>query len=138
MALRPRAVAGCIADDPAVVRFMAALQHPHKAGIEHLRQLLRATSPEVGEAIKWKAPSFHTHEYFATLHLRAKSGFGVILHLGANKRPAVHGHPLLEDPARLLHWLADDRAMVRFADADALASHAASFTRLVQQWLRFL
>ncbi len=117
---------------------MAGLQHPHKAGIAHLRHLLRAISPEVGEAIKWKVPSFHTHEYFATLHLRGNQGFGVILHLGAKKRPAVHGHPLLEDPAKLLQWLADDRAMVRFADADEVAGHAAAFTRIGQQWLRFL
>lgn len=127
-----------LADSLAVSSFMAELQHPHKDGLEQLRRLLCSISPEVREAIKWRAPSFRTHEYFATLHVRAKQGFGVIFHLGVKKRRRIHGHPLLEDPRRLLCWLADDRAMVQFADAKDVARRSAAFLALAKQWVHFL
>lgn len=70
----------------AVDQFMAALDHPCKAEIEALRAALRAVDPAIAEGIKWNAPSWRTSEYFATTHLHAKTGFGLILHLGP--RPA--------------------------------------------------
>jgi hypothetical protein len=78
----------------AVDRFMAALEHPHKPEIEALRQAICAVDPSIAEGVKWNAPSWRTTDYFATTHLRAKTGFGLILHLGAKaRRPARDRRP---------------------------------------------
>jgi hypothetical protein len=83
--------------------FMAQLEHPHKPAIEATRQVVRGADPAIVEGIKWNAPSFRTTGYFATTHLRAKQGVGLILHLGAKVRDVSDFS--IDDPAGLLTWL---------------------------------
>ena len=120
----------------AVDAFMAALQHPHKAGIEALRQAILAVDPAVAEGIKWNAPSFRTHEDFATFHLRAKTGIVLILHLGAKARALPEGGLVIDDPDGLLHWLAADRAQITFADAETARKAAPALQAILRQWIR--
>lgn len=122
----------------AVDAFMAALVHPHKAEIEALRKLMLSVDPSVREGVKWNAPSFRTTEYFATTNLRAKTGIGVILHLGAKVRQLPPGGVAIEDPTRLLKWLGNDRAIVEFADAQEFNSSKAAFQAVLRQWVGFI
>ncbi len=117
---------------------MAALVHPHKPEIEALRKLMLAVDPSVQEGVKWNAPSFRTSEYFATTHLRAKSGMGVVLHLGAKVRESPSGSVVIDDPTALLKWLGKDRAMVEFADAQAFASAEPAFRAVLKQWVKYV
>ena len=80
-------------------------------------------------------PSFRTTEYFATINLRAKTGIGVILHLGAKVRQLPPGGVAIEDPTRLLKWLGNDRAIVEFADAQEFNSSKAAFQAVLRQWV---
>ena len=120
----------------AVEAFLAALDHPHAAGIRALRALVLAADPSIAEGIKWNAPSFRTHEYFATTHLRAKLGFGLILHLGAKARVPAEGGLELEDPTGLLTWLAQDRAVIHFDDAADLGAKADALAAVIRAWIR--
>jgi hypothetical protein len=117
----------------AVDAFMAVLEHPHKAAVGAIRQAILAADPSICEGIKWKAPSFRTTEYFATTHLRAKVGVGVVLHLGAKVRatPSVS----IDDPGGLLEWLAKDRAMASFAGVDDVRTKEVALQRIVRQWI---
>jgi len=117
---------------------MASLAHPHKAVIEALRVLMLGLDPSVQEGVKWNSPSFRSTEYFATTNLRAKAGIGVILHLGAKVRDLPPGGVQIADPAGLLKWLAKDRAMVEFADAQAFDEAKPAFQAILRQWLRFI
>ena len=88
----------------------------------------------IREGIKWKSPSFRTTEYFATTHLRAKVGVGVVLHLGAKVRatPSVS----IDDPWGMLEWLARDRAMVTFAGVDDVPARQSALQLVaVRQWI---
>lgn len=123
---------------PSVDEFLATLNHPHKPEILALRQIILAADPSIQEGIKWNAPSFHTTEYFATFHLRAKAGVQLILHLGAKVREtATTGIPIA-DPAGLLTWLAKDRASVTFADMDAIAAQQSAFADLIRAWIVYV
>jgi hypothetical protein len=122
------------AQSPEVDAFMRSLDHPAKREIETFRQTILGADKSIAEGIKWKAPSFRTTEYFATVHLRTKEGFGVILHLGAKVRAGAK--VAIDDPAGMLQWLAKDRALVTFRDAKDLAAKRAAFRRVVQQWIR--
>jgi hypothetical protein len=119
----------------AVDAFMARLEHPFKAGIEVLREIILAVDPAIAEGIKWNAPSFRTTGYFATTHLRAKQGVGVILHLGAKARALPDRGLSIDDPDKLLKWLGRDRAMVEFTDLDVLKSRQTAFQALLRQWI---
>jgi hypothetical protein len=118
----------------AVDQFMKRLDHPHKAAIELLRQILCGTDPSIAEGIKWNAPSFRTVDYFATTHLRAADGLGLILHLGAKvrERPAFQ----IDDPKGLIKWLAKDRAIARFSGFDDLDALRPALENVVRQWIR--
>ncbi len=122
------------ADTPAAVdQFMANLEHPHKAAIELLRQIICGADPSIAEGVKWNAPSFRTTEYFATTHLREKDGIGIILHLGAKvrERPSFQ----IDDPQGLIKWLARDRALINFAGVEDVKAHEAAIQGVVRQWI---
>jgi hypothetical protein len=122
----------------AVDAFMAALDDPRKLQVQALREAILAVDPAVAEGIKWNAPSFRTHEYFATFHLRGKPGLMLILHLGAKARALPEGGLGIDDPERLLTWLGKDRAQVVFADATAVSAGIPALQALLRQWIQFL
>lgn len=120
----------------AVDQFMAALSHPHKLGIEALRPALCAVDPSIAEGIKWNAPSWRTgNGYFATTHLRDKTGFSLILHLGAKARALPEGGLAIDDPGRLLKWLGKDRAQVEFSSTADLQAKLPALQLVIQQWI---
>jgi hypothetical protein len=119
----------------AVDRFMAALEHPHKPEIEALRQGICAVDPSIAEGVKWNAPSWRTTDYFATTHLHAKTGFGLILHLGAKARDMPDGRLAIADPGGLLKWLGKDRAQVGFASAADFAARLPALQAIIRQWI---
>ena len=110
----------------AVNDFMTTLDHPFKAEIQMIRKLILGVDASIAEGIKWNAPSFRTTEYFATMNLRAKSGIGIILHLGAKVRELAAGCVQMDDPKRLLRWLGKDRAMVEFKSAKEIKDNEAA------------
>jgi hypothetical protein len=117
----------------AVNLFMLKLEHPQKPAIEALRRIIVQTDSRIAEGVKWNAPSFRTTEYFATTHLRVKSGIGLILHFGVKARALPNLD--INDPERLLTWLAKDRAMVSFSDAATVTRRRSALQAIVRQWL---
>lgn len=122
----------------AVDALMAALAHPHKPAIEALRRTILAADPAIAEGVKWNAPSFRTHEYFGTVHLRAKDGVVLILHRGAKLRALPEQGLGIDDPAGLLRWLATDRAQATFADAGDVQRRGPALQALLRQWIAAL
>ena len=119
----------------AVDAFMVDLEHPCKAVIDALRRVILGADARIAEGIKWNAPSFRTGEYFATMHLRAKSGIALILHFGAKVRQLPEAGVVIDDPAGLLKWLAPDRAIVEFENLEAVVARQSALSQLVRQWL---
>ncbi len=117
----------------AVDAFMAALEHPHKDAIAALRHAICGADPSITEGVKWNAPSFRTTEYFATTHLRAKTGIAVILHLGAKVRDTEG--IAIDDQHGLLEWLGKDRAIIQFSDLQQLRQRATALQDIVRKWL---
>ena len=115
--------------------FIDALAPPLRGAVRDLRAIVLGADPSIAEGIKWNAPSFRTSVDFATLHLRAKQGIGVILHFGAKKRPTASTGIAIADPAGLLEWLGKDRARVSFADRTDIAAKQAAFSALIRAWI---
>jgi hypothetical protein len=119
----------------SVDAFLEALEHPRKPEMLALRTIILGAAPQIGEGIKWNAPSFRTSEYFATFNLRAKDGVQLVLHLGAKKRADTSGLQAIADPDALLTWLGTDRATVTFRDLADVAAKRAAFVELLRQWV---
>lgn len=124
------------AADGEVDAFLATLQHPARDLVVALRRLVLDADASIAEGIKWNAPSFRTRDWFATTHLRAKVGIGLILHFGAKKNAIADSGVVVADPGGLLDWLAKDRAVIVFRDAADLAQKAAALQALLREWIR--
>ena len=83
--------------DPAVFDYLDKLEHPLKAEIETVRQIILGVSPEIREGIKWNSPSFRTTDYFATLNLR-QGRVWLILGTGAKVKPTAQTGLSIPDP----------------------------------------
>jgi uncharacterized protein YdhG (YjbR/CyaY superfamily) len=46
--------------------FMAKLDHPFKAEVQAVREIIKGVNPHITEQIKWNAPSFSYKDYLAT------------------------------------------------------------------------
>lgn len=124
--------------DPAVEAFLQELKHPLKPLIASLREAILAADPTIAEGIKWNAPSFRATEFFATFHLRPQDRVQIILHLGAKARKLPAGGLVVPDPAKLLKWLAPDRATVVFTSAADVANRQNDFAQLIREWIAYL
>jgi hypothetical protein len=118
----------------AVDAFLDALDHPHRDAVVLLRDVILSASPSIADDIQWNAPSYRTSEFFATTNLRQKGGVAIVLHFGAKKRD-IKPRSAIPDPAGLLKWLADDRAIVVFADVADVEAKRAAFAGLIREWI---
>jgi hypothetical protein len=119
----------------AVDALMRRIRHPAENQIQSLRETILQVDLSILEGVKWNAPGFRTHEYFATTKLRTKVGVGVILHFGAKTRKVAASSESIKDPRKLLNWVAKDRAMVPFADMDDLSAKRRAFQAVLRQWI---
>jgi len=120
-----------------VAEYMAKLVHPLKPVIEEARSVLKQAEPDLAEHIKWNAPSFtYKEEDRITFNLHGKGFIRLIFHCGAKVKKVGGLRDKLEDPAGLLEWAAEDRAIVRLADMDDLRAKAAPLAALAVEWVR--
>jgi hypothetical protein len=67
----------------SVEDYLAALDHPIKAGLELLRQAILGLDERIQEEVKWNAPSFRLEDHFATFRLHPVSILQLVLHHGS-------------------------------------------------------
>lgn len=116
----------------SVDAFMAKLDHPLKAEIETIRNIIRRAGDGITENVKWNAPSFIYNDDFATLKLRPQVAIQVIFHTGAKPK----GKKItIENPDGLLKWLANDRAVATFASMKEIKLQQTALTAIVRQWI---
>jgi hypothetical protein len=123
--------------DPTVVAFLHELEHPLKRDIEAVRRIILGVSPDIREAIKWKAPSFRTTEFFATFNLRARDRVQLVFHRGAKARDDTT-KMAIPDPAGLLEWRATDRCLVTLGGGKDVPGRRAALEAVVREWIRRL
>jgi hypothetical protein len=118
----------------AVEAFLDSLDHPRKAEILALRRTVLEASSDIGEGIKWNAPSFHTHEFFATFHLRPRDCVQLIFHRGAKVKDGdVSGE--VPDPLGLTERLGTDRCTAKFRDMADVKAKQQALSEFVREWI---
>ena len=64
-----------------VNEFMDKLDHPFKAEVEMVREIIKNVNKDITEEIKWKAPSFsYKGEYLVTFNLWEKGCIHLVFH----------------------------------------------------------
>lgn len=113
--------------------FLDALEHPLKPEILELDRAVRGVSAQIHTGVKWNSLSWATAEYFGTVFLRSTDSVQVVLHFGAKVKRGQR--PLIDDPAGLLEWKADDRALATLGKGQTLRRNLPAFCALVRQWI---
>lgn len=61
--------------------YMVKLEHPLKAEVQAVREIIKGVNPGITEQIKWNAPSFsYRGEYLVTFNLRAANRVHLVWH----------------------------------------------------------
>lgn len=119
----------------AVNQFMQKLEHPLKAEIEAVREMILGSDPQITEQIKWNAPSFcYQGEDRVTFRLSpATDSIQLIFHRGAKVKDSSNF--TFQDDSGLLKWVAKDRATITFSNMDQVNERAAALRDIVSRWM---
>ena len=104
--------------------------------MEAFRSIILSADPRITEGIKWNAPSFYCHHWFATFNRspRAKDLAQVIFHRGAKAKPGKNTR-YVDDPSGILEWITDDRCIARFDDLKEIETKKGALKKVVTQWV---
>ena len=111
-----------------VDEFMEELDHPFKAEVQILREIIKNVNAGITEEIKWKAPSFSYKGYMATFNLWAKHHVHLIFHNGA----------ILNDKSRLLEGDYPDRRMIYFSSMEDVKAKKSALEKIVKEWVNLM
>ncbi len=106
-----------------VDQFMARLDHPLKAEVQALRDIIKGVSPNITEQIKWNAPSFSTTNYIVTFNL----------HDAQHVRLVFHNPAIASIQSDLLQGDYVDRRLAYFASMDDVLAKQAELQSVVRQ-----
>jgi uncharacterized protein YdhG (YjbR/CyaY superfamily) len=90
-----------------VNEFMDKLDHPFKAEVQMIREIIKNVNKDITEQVKWKAPTFsYEGEYLVTFNLWEKQRIHLVFH-----------NPMISKvKSKLLEGDYDDRRMAYFTD----------------------
>jgi len=111
-----------------VNEFMNQLDHPFKAEVQVVRDIIKNVNKEITEEIKWNAPSFSYKGYIATFNLWAKQHVHLIFHNGA----------ILSNESGLLEGDYVDRRMVYFSNMEDVKSKQPALEKAIREWVNLM
>jgi hypothetical protein len=119
-----------------VTHFMAALEHPFKAEIEQMRQIILAANKDLTENIKWNAPSFCLNgDDRITMRINPPKQLQLIFHRGA-KVLDMPKEALIKDNSGILSWKTNDRAVATFLNRTDIEAKSEALVLIINDWLK--
>lgn len=118
-----------------VDQYMQRLDHPLKAEIEAVREIILGADAGITEQIKWNAPSFcYQGDDRVTFRLHPSNQFiQLIFHRGAKVKESREIK--IQDETGLLEWVTSDRATLTLRSMEEVQTHADALKSLVSQWV---
>ena len=113
--------------DPKVDAYMDALEHPFKAMVQALREIIVGADPKIAERIKWNSPSYYYGVDMAAFNLRAKGYVQIIF--------VFHNGQMIHESQGLLQGTWKDRREARFTSMDDIRAKEAALEQVVRDWV---
>jgi hypothetical protein len=114
--------------NPSVAEYMAKLEHPLKAEVEALREIIKAVDERIKEEIKWNAPSYSYKDYIATFNLRTHEHVHLIF----------HNPNIAKIKSEILDGDYPDRRMVYFLNMADVQAKKAALEYVVKELIKFM
>ena len=112
--------------NPTVDAFMNKLDHPLKAELELVREIILGASDKLEEAVKWSSPTFMYQGNLASLVVRTKKRVQLLFHSGAS----------LPNPADLLEGDGETVRYANFEDAADIRRKQKALVAVVKAWVK--
>jgi len=107
--------------------FMQELDHPLKAQVHMIREIIKNVNNEITEQIKWKAPSFsYKGEYLVTFNLRDQQKIHLVF----------HNPQIANVRSKLLEGDYEDRRMAYFADENDVKAKKTAFEKALRDLIK--
>ena len=116
-----------IAGTKKVDEFMDGLDHPLKAEVQTVRDIIKHANKDIAEEIKWKAPSFsYNGEYLVTFNLWEREHIHLVFH-----NPEIS-----KVKSRLLEGDYDHRRMAHLFDSDDIKSKKPALEKVLRELIK--
>ena len=110
-----------------VNEFMAKLDHPFKAEVQMIREIIKNVDNNITEQIKWKAPSFsYKGEYLVTFNLWEKGKIHLVFH-----NPAIS-----KVKSKLLEGDYEHRRMTYFSDENDIRAKKKALEKTLRDLIK--
>ena len=110
-----------------VDEFMAKLDHPFKAEVQMIREIIKNVDNGITEQIKWKAPSFsYKGEYLVTFNLWEKRKIHLVFH-----NPAIS-----KVKSKLLEGDYEHRRMTYFSDENEIRAKKKALEKTLKDLIK--
>lgn len=113
--------------------YMRKLKHPLKAEMAAVRDIIRKSSSQLAERIKWNAPSFYykhdPKKDMLAFNPRADSVMLVFV---------FYDGAMIDDPTGLLEGEYKDRRLAKFHTMAEVKARKGTLTRVVKQWVKLV
>ena len=115
--------------NPAMVNeYMQTLEHPFKAEIAAVREIIMASSEKLSERIKWAAPSFYYKHDLVTFNHRNEKAVHLVFHHIA----------IVQIPSELLEGDYKDRRMVYFKNMEDVRAKQVELERIMKSLVEMM
>ena len=110
-----------------VDEFMEKLDHPFKAEVQMVREIIKKINKDITEEIKWKAPSFrYKGEYLVTFNLWEKEHIHLVFH-----------NPMISKvKSKLLEGDYDHRRMAHFSDKNDVKAKKTDLVKVLKDLIK--
>jgi len=110
-----------------VNEFMDKLDHPFKAEVQAIRDIIKNVNKDITEEIKWKAPSFsYKGEYLVTFNLWEKQRIQLVFH-----NPQIS-----KVKSKLLEGDYDHRMMTYFFDMNDIKAKRSALEKVLKDLIK--
>jgi hypothetical protein len=119
-----------------VTEYIQKLDNPIGEIVENIRQIILSTHPEIGEEIKWNAPSFLYTGNMKPFNPKEYKRYIIVMNLHKRILLVFPGGAKVNDTSGLLTGdYADGRRLVYIQDMDDLESKEAGIRKVILDWL---
>lgn len=121
--------------------YMKGLKHPLAEVVEALRQIILKTDPEIGEEVKWNAPTFFYAGEMAPSNPKEYKRYIVVFNLFKKDsiRLVFPSGAKVDDGSGFLEGdYADGRRLALFSNLDEVRSKKAALQAVIRKWLAIL
>ena len=119
-----------------VDEFLNDLSENRRQQVEELRTIIKSTSPDLIEHIKWNSPSYVLNgEDRITFNMHYPDQTMLLVHMGATRKETKKANPIMNDETGLIKWNSDIRGTLAFNSLDDINNSKADITKLLSAWL---